>query len=362
MYTVVTTLVLGNGIINTEIESELERCYVDFDYTEKTKRTSNAESDFVFKIEPQVMYRNEVLDVAVLKLKREKHKQFPPPLESFDSLDPDKDDDKAIYLIDHDKSDEKKFNFGIGLWNPTDERMKGIEKFCKEYGKGNGYIGLDRKDRLVIQCKFVSGASGCPGVIIYKRKAFVVLVYVRGYPDFYYSKQLPDREREKFPKERLLQQGVNIGYVFKTMTTSKMHLGLRNEIFPHEAYLEQQSSGQHQYTIGGAKTSTDTYKSDSLFGNINHLKDIPETQNNMEKGTTCTEEYSETAIPEAAKYNRQESYALATGKRGDIVYPQMQPPADDTDKTLQHGNGQNFAFYRNEQDSKQGENIINYCN
>ncbi|CAC5365400.1 unnamed protein product [Mytilus coruscus] len=350
---------IWNGIVNKEFEDQLNKCYVDFDYVDKTNRKNSTDSESVFKIEPTVVYKSEVLDVAVLKLEREKHKNFPPPLESFDSLDPNKNDDIPIYLIGHNKSDKKNINFGIGLWNSTEERMKGMEEFCQEYGKANGYIGLDREDRLVIQCEFVSGASGCPGVVIYKDKASVVLVYVKGYPDFYYSTQFPERKREEFPKERLLQQGVNIGSVFTTMTTTKEHLVLRNEIFPHEAYLEQQLSGQHQYAIGGANTSINTYNSESSYENVNkdHITVRQETENNTAKGTTCTEEHSETAIQHAAKYKRQESYALATGKREDIAFPHMRPPSDDTDKTLQHGNSQNIAFHRNEQNVKQETNL-----
>ncbi|XP_071155465.1 uncharacterized protein [Mytilus edulis] len=338
---------IWNKMINTEYESSLDKCYVDFNYVDKNKRSSNTESDLnVFKIEPQVMYKNEVLDVAVLKLKREKNKNFPPPLDLFESLDPEEDDDKEIYLIGHNKSDEKNFNFGIGLWTPTETKMKDMEKFCQEYGKPNGYIGLDRKDRLVIKCEFVSGASGCPGVVIYKDKAYVVLVYVRGFPDFYYSQQFPERKREEFPKERLLQQGVNIKSVLKTMTENTMHLGLRNEIFPHEANLEQQASGQNPYAIGGA----------SSFQNEKNLKG-QETEKKSGKGTTCTEGHSETAIPDSAKYNRQPSYALAIDDRVDIAYPNMKPPGDDTDITLQHGHSHNIAVPRNDQNYTQETNL-----
>ncbi|VDI48068.1 Hypothetical predicted protein, partial [Mytilus galloprovincialis] len=334
---------IWNTMRNVEIENDLNNCYVDFNYIDKTKRPSKAESDLnVFKIEPQVMYKNEVLDVAVLKLKREKNKNFPPPLELFVSLDPEKDDDKVIYLIGHNRSDEKNFNFGIGLWTPTETKMKGMEKFCEEYGKPNGYIKLDRKDRLVIKCEFVSGASGCPGVVIYKDKAYVVLVYIRGFPDFYYSTQFPERKKEEFPKERLLQQGVNIGSVFKTMTENTMHLGLRNEIFPIEANLEQQASGQNPYAIGSA----------SSFQNEKNLKG-QETEKKSGKGTTCTEGHSETAIPDSAKYNRQPSYALAIDDREDIAFSHMKPPADNTDKTLQHGHSQNITVPRNEQNVQQ---------
>ncbi|XP_063425016.1 uncharacterized protein LOC134708428 isoform X2 [Mytilus trossulus] len=337
---------IWNKTLRTEYEQSLDKCCVDFNYVDKNKRSSKDSDLNVFKLEPQVMYKNEVLDVAVLKLKREKNKNFPPPLDLFESLDPEKDDDKVIYLIGHNKSDEKTFNFGIGLWTPTETKMKGMEKFCEEYGKPNGYIGLDRKDRLVIKCEFVSGASGCPGVVIYKDKAYVVLVYIRGFPDFYFSQQFPERKREEFPKERLLQQGVNIGSVFKTMTENAVHLGLRNEIFPIEANLEQQASGQNLYAIGGA----------SSFQNEKNSKG-QETENKNGKGTTCTEGHSETAIPDSAKYNRQPSYALAIDDRVDIAFPLIKSPVDDTDITLQHSHSQNITVPRNEQNVQQ-ESIL----
>ncbi|CAC5425092.1 unnamed protein product [Mytilus coruscus] len=319
-------------------ENKYKECYVDFNYN--GKKSKDTDSKYVFDIEKTVYFDPDTLDVAVLKLKRETHKEFPPPLESFKILDPEKNDDQHIYLIGHDKGDKLHINYGIGLWNPTEKRLKDLEKFCQEYGKENGYKELDRKDRLVIQCKFVSGASGCPGVIIHEDKATVVLIYTRGFPDFYFSKNFPEKKRREFPNERLLQQGVNIGPVFKSMTRNKMYLDLRNEIFPHQASEEQQQlNGQHQYAIDGAKKSINTYNPESSFENVKNLEDHitvrQETENNMAKVTTCTEGHSETAIQHASKYDRQESYALATGKRENIAYPHMKPPADDTDKTLQ---------------------------
>ncbi|OPL20780.1 hypothetical protein AM593_00204, partial [Mytilus galloprovincialis] len=334
-------------------EEKYKECYVDFNYNGQTKK--DTDSKYVFDLE-RTAYFDETLDVAVVKLKRETHKEFPPPLEFFEVLDPKKNDNEHIYLIGHNKGNKLHINYGIGLWNPTEKRLTDLIKFCQEYGKENGYKELDRKDRLVIQCKFVSGASGCPGVIIRGDKASVVLIYTRGYPDFYFSKNFPEKDRQAFPDERLLQQGVNIGPVFESMTKKKMHLNLRNEIFPHQASEKQQQlNGQHQYAIDGAKKSNP----ESTFENVKNLEDhiivrhVQDIENNTAKWTTCTEGHSETAIPDSAKYNRQPFYALAIDDRVDIAYPNMKPPADDTDITLPHGHSQNIPVHRNEQNITQ---------
>ncbi|XP_063420337.1 uncharacterized protein LOC134705552 [Mytilus trossulus] len=264
-------------------------------------------------------YMDETLDVAVVKLKRDIHKEFPPPLEYFEVLDPEKNDDEHIYLIGHDKGNKLHINYGIGLWNPTEKRLTDLVKFCQEYGKENGYKELDRKDRLVIQCKFVTGASGCPGVIIHGDKASVVLIYTRGYPDFYFSKNFPQKDKQAFPDEKLLQQGVNIGPVFESMTKNKTYLNLRNEIFPHQASEEQQQlNGQHQYAIDGAKKTNP----ESTFENVkdldNHTTVRQETGNTTGNLTTCTDEGAKTAIPESVKCIRQVSYVLATGGKENL--------------------------------------------
>ncbi|CAC5365396.1 unnamed protein product [Mytilus coruscus] len=203
-------------------ENKYKECYVDFNYN--GKKSKDTDSKYVFDIEKTVYFDPDTLDVAVLKLKRETHKEFPPPLESFKILDPEKNDDQHIYLIGHDKGDKLHINYGMGLWNPTEKRLKDLEKFfVRSMEKENGYKELDRKDRLVIQCKFVSGASGCPGVIIHEDKATVVLIYTEDFQIFILVKTFGKKRRE-FPNERLLQQGVNIGPVFKSMTRNKMYL------------------------------------------------------------------------------------------------------------------------------------------
>lgn len=225
-------------------EEDLKSVKVDFGFISK-------KSSSVFEVEPKVLFMDESLDVAVLQLKPDDHMPFPPPIEMFQKLDPKKDDDKEIFLISHNKGERKEINSGIGIWNPTEKRLEDLKKICRKYGKEDGYKEVDRNDRLVIQCEFVRGASGSPGIVIYNNVAHVVFVYIRGFPSFYHSQQFPDEERRKFPSDKLLQQGVNIGDLFDTMSKNKAYFKLRNEIFPEEA--KKQQSSQHFETGGRDK-------------------------------------------------------------------------------------------------------------
>ncbi|CAC5419694.1 unnamed protein product [Mytilus coruscus] len=301
-------VVLGN-IYDTDDkttynEKLLKTFEVDFDYiSEKSQR--------FFKVEPRVLFMDESLDVAVLQLKPDNQKQFPPPLQKFYKLNPKKDEDKHIYLISHNKGIKKEVNSGIGIWNPTEKRMEDLERFCQKYGQQNGYIELDRKDRIVIQCEFVGGASGSPGIVIFNNVAHVVFVYIRGFPSFYYSKQFTGEKKRKYPSEKLLQQGVNIGDLFDTMSKKAVNLTLRNEIFPVEAKLEQ-TINQHQLAITGDKISSNTNKTETPIDIVKGKMDNISSKSEM-KGIVCTDQ-SEDKIPDAASYNRLMSHVSVPGQ------------------------------------------------
>ncbi|CAC5416068.1 unnamed protein product [Mytilus coruscus] len=230
---------IWNTVRGVLFEEDLNKFQVDFDYIiEKSPRC--------FKVEPRVLFMDESLDVAVLQLKPDNQKQFPPPLKMFDRLNSQQDEDKPIYLISHNKGEIKKVNSRIGIWDPTEDRIKDLEKVCQKYGKPNGYKDLDKKDRLVIQCEFVGGASGSPGIVIYNNVAYVVFVYIRGFPSFYYSQHFPEKDKRTFPREKLFQQGVNIGDLFDTMSKNAVHFKLCNEIFPEERKNDLNKKQHHR--------------------------------------------------------------------------------------------------------------------
>lgn len=265
------------------VEQDLKNIKVDFDYILEKSST-------FFKVEPRVLFMDDSLDVAVLQLKHDNKLQLPPPLKMFERLYSKQDEDKHIYLISHNKGVKKEVNLGIGLWNPTEKRKEDLKDICKKYGEPDGYKELDRKDRLIVQCDFVGGASGSPGIVIYNNVAHVVFVYIRGFPSFYYKQQFPEEQRRKFPKDKLLQQGVNIGCLFDTMSKNAVNLTLRNEIFPVEVNLEQ-----HQLALTSDKTSINTDKakrsSHSVKDNEDSLKsemNIPICTNQGEYIISCT--------------------------------------------------------------------------
>lgn len=251
------------------IEQDLKNIKVDFDYILEKSST-------FFKVELRVLFMDDSLDVAVLQLKPDDQLQLPPPLKIFERLYSQHDEDKHIYLISHNKGFKKEVNFGIGIWNPTDKRIEDLKDVCQKYGEPDGYKELDRKDRLIVQCDFVGGASGSPGIVIYNNVAHVVFVYIRGFPSFYYKQQFPEEQRRKFPKDKLLQQGVNIGCLFDTMSKNAVNLTLRNEIFPVEVKLEQ-----HQFAITSDKTSINTDKAKTSCHSVKDNEDSLKSEMNI---------------------------------------------------------------------------------
>ncbi|XP_052091081.1 uncharacterized protein LOC127727978 isoform X2 [Mytilus californianus] len=318
---------IWNQMIKTNFEQDLEKFRVDFEYISK-------ESSSPFKVEPRVLFMNESLDVAVLQLKPDEKKQFPPPLKTFHVLNPEKDEDKQIYLISHNQSKQKEVNSGIGIWKPTEKRLQNLEKFCQQYGEENGYKGLDRKDRLVIKCDFVGGASGSPGIVILDSVAYVVLVYIRGFPSFYHNQQFSEEQKRTFPIDKLFQHGVNIGNLFDTMSTG-VYIRLRNEIFPEEALKLEQIKMQHQLAITGDKTSSNTDKTetsiDIVKGKMDNISSKSEMKIPISEGTVCTDQ-NEDKILDAASYKRLTSHDSVPGQ----TY--ITSPVDDTDRYNNTGN------------------------
>ncbi|VDI48070.1 Hypothetical predicted protein [Mytilus galloprovincialis] len=313
-----------NGIL---FEPLLGQFRVDFDYISQ-------QSSSQFKVIPKVLLIDKSLDVAVLQLKPDEKKPFPPPLKMFHVLNSEKDGDKQIYLISHNQSKKKEVNSGIGIWKPTEKRLLDLEKFCQQYGEENGYIGLERKDRLVIQCDFVGGASGSPGIVILNNVAYVVLVYIRGFPSFYHNELFSEEQKRTFPRDKLFQHGVNIGNLFANMS-SGTYIVLRNEIFPEEALKLEQTINQHKLAISGDKTSSNTETTETSTGiekgKMDNISEKSETKIPISKATACTDQ-SEDNIPESANYRRLMSHSSVPGQTF------ITSPQEDTDKYIVTGN------------------------
>ena len=215
------------GFLN---EITLKEVKIKFDYT----GSGDCDESNIFEIEPKVLYHNETLDTAILRLKpNDKVVTFPPPFRRLDHfLIPAKDEDQTIYLIGHPDGSPLRVNLDVGLWNPTDERMQSLQTFCRDKGYENGYTELDKSERLVVKCQFEHGASGCPGVVVLDdNQLYLVTMFLRGFPDFYFSKLFKGEQKKKFPKTKLFQQGVNIRAIYEDLKKNPIHADIFQDIF-----------------------------------------------------------------------------------------------------------------------------------
>lgn len=303
----------GNDVYNIPVEQLLKDIDIDFDYVDGKREKQ-------FKVEERLLFYDENLDVAVLQLKTsDDSAPLPPPLDHFIRLNAERHMEEEIHLIGHNKGDEKKYNYGIGLWNPTDEKMKKLEKFCQDEGYSNGYIGLDKKERVVIKCQFEEGSSGCPGIVINRNNdPQVGLIYLRGFPDFYYSKGF---NKTDFPGDKLLQQGVNIFAVYDVMKTKKFHLDLMNEIFWREYEMELQNTPRNTYAITG-----DCSKS-------NNSKQILEVSDETPKNNQMPVDPHRSTSPWVPNGKRKE-FEIPTTNQQSVNKEDSAPPDDNVHLTL----------------------------
>lgn len=210
--------------------------FVDFDY-EKDFQPDHYSR---FPLEPEVLYYNEKLDIAVLQIKENLYgTTFPKPLENFVNFTRQIHEKNSIYLIGHTGAGKKCVDHVLKYWDPLSHRIKDLYEWCeKEFNlkHGFGYTGIGDETRLHFQCMFRHGASGCPGFIVPPGgEAKVVTVLLRGFPDFYYFDNFTDEERERVPTEKLIQQGSNIDAIKKDMQIRNMNL--YREIFDYREFI-----------------------------------------------------------------------------------------------------------------------------
>jgi len=214
------------GFLN---EKKLKEVKIKFDYT----GSSDCDESNIFEVEPKIFYKNETLDTAILRLKPNGKVTFPPPFKRLDHfLVPAEDEDQTIYLIGHPHGSPQRVNLDVGLWNPTEKRMLSLATFCKEKGYEYGYAELDKSERLVVKCQFEHGASGCPGVVVLDdNKLYLVTMFLRGFPDFYFNRLFKGQKKEKFPKCKLFQQGVNIRAIYEDLKKNPIYADIFQDIF-----------------------------------------------------------------------------------------------------------------------------------
>ena len=217
------------GVLNYET---LKSVKIKFDYT----GSGDCDESNIFEVEPEEpLYHDETLDTAILRLKPNgKVVTFPPPFRRLNHfLIPAENEDLTIYLIGHADGSPQCVNLEVGLWNPTEERMQSLETFCRDKGyEYEGYAELDKTERLLVKCEFEHGTSGCPGVVVLgDNQPYLVTMFLKGFPDFYYSRLFKGEEKKMFPKSKLFQQGVNIRAIYEDLKKNPMYADIFEDIF-----------------------------------------------------------------------------------------------------------------------------------
>jgi hypothetical protein len=176
--------------------------FIDFGYWTEMERNGGDRFGFT-----DLVYKNINLDVAILELRSRNDKSYPPPIVMFEELTKD----QTVYLIGHSNSEPMMSNTITDFYNYSEEEVNNSKEWAISTGilDENDYKGIDNQEKTLFHCSFRHGASGALGVMVMPDhdEPIAVLMLLRGYPEFYYSKKLSFSKRDK-ENFLIIEQGV----------------------------------------------------------------------------------------------------------------------------------------------------------
>ena len=183
--------------------------YVDFNY----KHQSHAQSSDAdvgstkFYLMPVVKFEDQDLDVAILELKEVEGVPFPDALINFAQVSPN----KKFTFIGHPFGNRKKLNEVDGPVFLDDGTYQKAVDWSKRISGSDGFVGVKMPGRLLFHCSFQQGGSGSPGIAIEGgKKAVVVTMLLRGYPDWYYHPDCNPQIYAQVARDQCIEQGVDM--------------------------------------------------------------------------------------------------------------------------------------------------------
>ena len=204
----------GEGCSNHLLEKS--SVYVDFNFvnppSDQSNNTDVGNNKFYFK--PSVKFENEDLDVAVLELKEREGVPFPDALINFSQVSPN----KMFTFIGHPAGGTKKQNEVDGpVYLDTETYRKAVNWSMRVQGS-DGFVGVNIPERLLFHCSFQQGGSGSPGIAVEGgKKAVVVTMLLRGYPEWYYDPACNTQLREQVARDSCIEQGVDMVALYQKM-------------------------------------------------------------------------------------------------------------------------------------------------
>jgi hypothetical protein len=199
--------------------------FIKFGYW--TEKERNGDDCFGFSY---LVYKNINLDVAILKLRYRNDKSYPPPIVMFEELIKD----QPVYLIGHTNGKPMMYDRITDFYNYSKEDVNNSNKWAISNGTfdENDYTGIDNQKKTLFHCTFRHGASGALGVMVMPDhdEPVGVLMLLKGYPEFNFSKKLSFSKTEK-DDFLIIEQGVLLSSIEADMELKIPNM--KNQIFSH---------------------------------------------------------------------------------------------------------------------------------
>ncbi|KAK3589904.1 hypothetical protein CHS0354_034917 [Potamilus streckersoni] len=192
--------------------------YIDFAHE---RNGQQGDGNHRFNFEPDIIYANDSLDTVILKLKPDA-KMYPPPFTNFSPLS---EQTHQGYFIGHPRADIKRTDRFKSV-TLTRQDIHAAKIWSQHQAGVDGFVGIDDPGRVLLHCSFGKGASGAPGFWICPNdgQAYVVMMLVRGYPDWYYDDKHPAAMKVGVPSNHLVEQDVPMESMHKDMKDKAYHL------------------------------------------------------------------------------------------------------------------------------------------
>ncbi|XP_063424031.1 uncharacterized protein LOC134707859 [Mytilus trossulus] len=220
---VVYNIIATNNTIDIN-KLRSSRCYVQFEYISHNQ-IQNEKNVFHFT---NIAYENADLDVAILELKEESDKPFPPSISMISKIKKN----NPIYIISHLAGLPQTTDPRIELYPLQKDKVKKSKEWAASKGidAENAYYDIDNADKILFHCASGPGASGALGIMVDKSldEPYSVLMLLRGYPSFLYGElSFSDTDKENF---LIVEQGVLLSSVYEDMKRQEKYSDLVEDI------------------------------------------------------------------------------------------------------------------------------------
>lgn len=196
--------------------------YVDFNYNHSNDQPNHADvGTSKFFLKPVVKYEDPDLDVAILELEETNGVPFPDALINFSKVSPN----KKFTFIGHPLGNFKKQNEVDGPVYLDEGTYHRAVDWSMRISGSDGFVGVRMPGRLLFHCSFQQGGSGSPGIAIEGgKKAVVVTMLLRGYPEWYYHPNCNPQIHDQVARGQCIEQGVDMVELYLKMRRQNQDL------------------------------------------------------------------------------------------------------------------------------------------